>query len=74
MNLLREVGGDGQGEHNSCDRSGNHDDAGEVVALGLLMVPFVASRVVDGWNWPARAFVIVSVPFFATGMAYAEVW
>lgn len=40
-------------------------------ALGLLMVPLVASRVVDGWNWPARAFVLVYVLFFATGMAYA---
>jgi hypothetical protein len=41
-----------------------------LVALGLLMVPLVASRLVDGWNWPARAFVIVYVLFFATGMAY----
>jgi uncharacterized membrane protein len=31
----------------------------------------VASRLVDGWNWPARAFVIVYLLFFATGMAYA---
>jgi hypothetical protein len=42
-----------------------------LVALGLLMVPLVASRLVDGWNWPARAFVIVYVLFFGTGMAYA---
>src|SRR5690349_15561047 len=28
-----------------------------LVALGLLMVPLAASRVVDGWNWPARSFV-----------------
>ena len=42
-----------------------------LVALGLLMVPLVASRVVDGWNWPAGAFVFVYVLFFATGMAYA---
>ena len=44
------------------------------VALGSLavwMVPLVASRLVDGWNWPTRAFVIVYVLFFATGMAYA---
>lgn len=40
-------------------------------ALGLLMVPLVASRIVDGWNWPARAFVFVYVLFFGTGMAYA---
>ena len=42
-----------------------------LVALGLLMVPLVASRVVEGWNWPAGTFVIVYVLFFGTGMAYA---
>ena len=42
-----------------------------LVSLGLLMVPLVASRVVDGWNWPAGAFVFVYVLFFGTGMAYA---
>lgn len=44
------------------------------VALGALavwMVPLVASRIVDGWNWPAQAFVLVYVLFFAIGMAYA---
>ncbi len=40
-------------------------------ALAVLMVPLVASRVVEGWNWPARAFVFVYVLFFLTGMAYA---
>lgn len=40
-------------------------------ALAALMVPIVASRVVEGWNWPARGFVFVYVLFFATGMAYA---
>lgn len=40
-------------------------------ALALLMAPLLASQVVDGWNWPARAFVVVYVLFFATGMAYA---
>ena len=42
-----------------------------LVALALLMVPLVASRLVPGWNWPPRAFVLVYVLFFATGMAYA---
>ena len=42
-----------------------------LVALGLLMVPLVASRLVEGWNWRPRAFVFVYVLFFATGMAYA---
>jgi hypothetical protein len=40
-------------------------------ALAALMVPLVASRVVEGWNWNAGAFVFVYVLFFATGMAYA---
>jgi hypothetical protein len=44
-----------------------------LAALGLLMVPLVASRVVDGWNWPARAFVFVYVLFFGTGMAYVVI-
>ena len=42
-----------------------------LASLGLLMVPLVASRLVDGWNWPPGAFVFVYVLFFLTGMAYA---
>ena len=42
-----------------------------LVALGLLMVPLVASRVVEGWNWGPGAFVFTYVMFFSTGMAYA---
>jgi hypothetical protein len=42
-------------------------------ALAALMVPLVASQVVEGWNWPARAFVFVYVLFFATGMVYAVI-
>jgi len=42
-----------------------------LAALALLMVPLVASFLVPGWNWPPRAFVLVYVLFFATGMAYA---
>lgn len=40
-------------------------------ALAVLMVPIMASRVVEGWNWPAGAFVRVYVLFFVTGMVYA---
>jgi hypothetical protein len=40
-------------------------------ALAVLMVPLVASRVVEGWNWGAGSFVFVYVLFFATGMVYA---
>ena len=40
-------------------------------ALVLLVVPLAASRVVEGWNWPAGTFVFVYVLFFGTGMAYA---
>ena len=42
-----------------------------LAALGLLMVPLVASRIVEGWHWSAGSFVFVYVLFFATGMAYA---
>jgi hypothetical protein len=42
-----------------------------LVALGLLMVPLVASQLVDGWNWPPGTFVFVYVLFFGTGMVYA---
>lgn len=41
-----------------------------LAALGLLMVPAVASRLVPGWNWPAGAFVRVYILFFAVGMVY----
>jgi hypothetical protein len=42
-------------------------------ALALLLVPLVASQVVEGWNWPAGAFVTVYVLFFVTGMVFALV-
>ncbi|MEI9812753.1 MAG: hypothetical protein WDO18_08800 [Acidobacteriota bacterium] len=42
-------------------------------ALAALMVPLGASRVVEGWNWPAGSFVFVYVLFFITGMAYAVI-
>src|SRR6476646_7273696 len=40
-------------------------------ALAVLMVPLVASQVVEGWNWGAGSFVFVYVLFFGTGMLYA---
>lgn len=40
-------------------------------ALAALMVPLIASRVVEGWHWGPGAFVFTYVLFFATGMAYA---
>jgi len=42
-----------------------------LLALALLIVPLVASRLVEGWNWPPGAFVFTYVLFFATGMTYA---
>lgn len=42
-----------------------------LAALGLLMVPLVASRVVEGWNWNVGTFVFAYVLFFGTGLAYA---
>jgi hypothetical protein len=44
-----------------------------LVALALLMVPLVASRVVDGWNWKPQSFVIVYLFFFGIGMLYAVI-
>jgi hypothetical protein len=40
-------------------------------ALAVLMVPLVASQFVEGWNWPAVAFVRVYGLFFLVGMAIA---
>ena len=40
-------------------------------ALAVLMVPLVASQVVEGWHWGAGGFVMAYVLFFGTGMAYA---
>ena len=42
-----------------------------LVALGLLMVPLVASQVVEGWNWGVGGFVFTYVLFFGTGLAFA---
>ena len=42
-------------------------------ALAVLMVPLVASQVVEGWNWNAGGFVFVYVLFFVTGMGIALV-
>jgi hypothetical protein len=42
-------------------------------ALALWMVPLVASQLVEGWNWPVRAFVMVYVLFFLTGMLFVTV-
>ena len=44
-----------------------------LMALALLMVPLVSSRLVDGWKWGAGAFVIVYLLLFGTGMAYAVI-
>src|ERR1700759_5022347 len=41
-----------------------------LVALGLLMVPLLASQIVPGWHWGTGSFVIVYLLFFATGMVY----
>jgi hypothetical protein len=44
-----------------------------LASLGLLMLPLVASQVVEGWNWKPGTFVLVYVLFFATGMAYVQI-
>ncbi|MES1260383.1 MAG: hypothetical protein ABUS49_01510 [Acidobacteriota bacterium] len=40
-------------------------------ALAVLMVPLVASQLVEDWHWGVEGFVRVYVLFFATGMAIA---
>jgi hypothetical protein len=40
-------------------------------ALAVLMVPLIASQVVEGWHWNAGGYVFAYVLFFATGLAYA---
>ena len=42
-------------------------------ALAVLIVPLVASQVVEGWNWNAGSFVFVYVLIFGTGMLYAVI-
>ncbi len=39
-------------------------------ALVALMAPLIASQIVQGWNWPVAAFVVVYVLFFCVGMAF----
>ena len=71
MDLLRDVGGIVRENITRMNQLGKTMLRVALVALALLMVPLVASQVVEGWNWPARAFVFVYVLFFGTGMAYA---
>lgn len=42
-----------------------------LAALGLLMVPLVASMLIPDWHWGVGGFVFAYVMFFGTGMAYA---
>ena len=42
-----------------------------LVALGLLMVPLVASQMVDDWHWGVGGFVFAYIMFFGTALAYA---
>lgn len=71
MDVLRDSGGN---RRENMKRMGQLGKTMLRVALGALvalMAPVVASRVMEGWNWPAKAFVLVYVLFFGTGMAYA---
>lgn len=42
-------------------------------ALAVLLVPLVASQVVEGWNWGAGGFAMAYVLLFGTGMMYAAI-
>ena len=71
VDLLRDVGGIVRENITRMNQLGKTMLRVAPVALALLMVPLVASQVVEGWNWPAGTFVFVYVLFFATGMAFA---
>lgn len=36
----------------------------------ILMIPLLGNRFIDGWNWPARAFVLVGALLFGIGLTY----
>lgn len=42
-----------------------------LIALGMLMVPLIASRIVEGWNWPPAAFLFTWTLFFLTVLGYS---
>jgi hypothetical protein len=42
-----------------------------LASLALLLLPLIASRLIDGWNWPPQAFLLLYVLFFLTGLSYA---
>jgi hypothetical protein len=41
-----------------------------LVATLSVTILLLASRVVDGWNWPPRAFVVVGALIFGIGFTY----
>jgi hypothetical protein len=41
-----------------------------LVAGAVVTLLLVASRVVEGWNWPPRAFVVVGCIVFGLGFTY----
>lgn len=44
-----------------------------LIALALLMVPLIASRLTPGWNWPPQAFLLTYVLFFLTTLAFLRI-
>lgn len=44
-----------------------------LLALGALLVPLLASQVVEGWSWKPGTFAFLYVLLFGLGMAYALV-
>jgi len=41
-----------------------------LIAALLLLPPLLGSQLIEGWNWPARAFVLLWVLLFGVGVAY----
>lgn len=36
----------------------------------ILLIPLLGNRLVDGWNWPPRAFVLFGAIVFGLGLTY----
>ena len=41
-----------------------------LLTIGILLIPFLGNRYVDGWNWSWTAFVFLGVILFSAGLAY----
>lgn len=40
------------------------------ITAGLLLIPIIASKFVEGWNWSFSDYVFAAVMFFGTGVLF----